>query len=112
MCDYSLMMVPNRLALEGEELVAHKFQSGTTGFVSYSDFTIWRAEQCSKSLWHRLKGWFASKPHPTPVVCIPKRLRNRSAGGRTLAHPSWRLSPSFRPKRTSTVMLYVSTMGQ
>jgi len=64
MCDYSLMIVPNRLAIEGEDLVAHKFQSGTTGFVSYSDFTIWRAEQRSKSLWHRLKGWFASKPDP------------------------------------------------
>jgi len=24
MCDYSLMMVPNRLAIEGEELVAHR----------------------------------------------------------------------------------------
>jgi len=31
MCDYSLMIVPNRLAIEGEDLVAHKFQSGTTG---------------------------------------------------------------------------------
>jgi hypothetical protein len=27
MCDYSLMMIPNRLAIEGEELVAHKFDS-------------------------------------------------------------------------------------
>jgi len=27
MCDYSLMMIPNRLAIEGEELVAHKFAS-------------------------------------------------------------------------------------
>ena len=77
MCDYSLMMVPNRLALEGEELVAHKFQSGTTGFVSCSDFTIWRAERRSRNLWHRLKAWFASRPDPTPVVCIPPGARLR-----------------------------------
>jgi hypothetical protein len=81
MCDYSLMMVPNRLAMEGEELVAHKFQSGTTGFVSCSDFTIWRAERRSRSLWHHLKGWFASKPDPTPVVCIPPGARLRVEPG-------------------------------
>ncbi|HLH06592.1 MAG TPA: hypothetical protein VKW78_05095 [Terriglobales bacterium] len=75
MCDYSLMMVPNRLAIEGEELVAHKFQSGTTGFVSCSDFVIWRAERQPKGLWGRLKGWFSSADDPTPVVCIPPGAR-------------------------------------
>lgn len=77
MCDYSLMMVPNRLATEGDELAAHRFQSGTTGFVSSSDFAIWRAEQRSQSLWRRLTGWFASTVDPTPVVCIPPGARLR-----------------------------------
>lgn len=54
MCDYSLMVVRNRLAIEGEELVAHGFQSGTTGLVSCSDFKIWQAERRSKSIWQRL----------------------------------------------------------
>jgi hypothetical protein len=28
MCDYSLAGVPNRLAVEGEELVVHRFPNG------------------------------------------------------------------------------------
>lgn len=75
MCDYSLMMVPNRLVMEGEELVAHRFRSGTTGFVSCSDFAIWRAERQPKDLWRRVKAWFASPDDPTPVVCIPPGAR-------------------------------------
>jgi hypothetical protein len=77
MCDYSLMMVPNRLAVEGEELVAHKFQSGTTGFVSSSDFSTWKAERRAKSLWQRLRVCFASTAEPAPVVCIPPGARLR-----------------------------------
>ena len=40
MCDYSLMMIPNRLAIEGEELVAHRFQNGSTGMLSCGDFDM------------------------------------------------------------------------
>ena len=77
MCDYSLMMVPNRLAIEGEELVAHRFQSGTTGFVSGPDFSIWKAERRSKNIWQRLAACFASTAEPAPVVCIPPGARLR-----------------------------------
>ena len=83
MCDYSLMMVPNRLAAEGEELAAHRFQSGTTGFVACSSFTIWRAEQDQKNLWRRLKDWFASVGEPAPVVCIPPGARLLVERGRS-----------------------------
>jgi hypothetical protein len=92
MCDYSLMMVPNRLAIEGEELVAHRFQSGTTGFVSSFDFSIWNAELRSKSMWQRLTACFASTIEPARVVCIlpgarlrveavPESLSGRSHSG-------------------------------
>jgi len=37
MCDYSLMAVPNRLAREGEELVAHRFPTGSLGLASPAD---------------------------------------------------------------------------
>lgn len=80
MCDYSLMMVPNRLAIEGEELVAHRFQSGTTGFVSCSDFNIWQAERRSKRLWQRLTACFSSATEPITVVCIPPGARLRVEG--------------------------------
>jgi len=31
MCDYSLAHFPNRLAVEGEQLIVHRFDSGTLG---------------------------------------------------------------------------------
>jgi hypothetical protein len=31
MCDYSLAGVPNRLAVEGEQLVVHRFPTGSVG---------------------------------------------------------------------------------
>ena len=37
MCDYSLMNVPNRLAREQEDLVAHRFPTGSLGLASPKD---------------------------------------------------------------------------
>ena len=37
MCYYSLYLFSNRLARDGEELVAYRFSSGCTGFISASD---------------------------------------------------------------------------
>jgi hypothetical protein len=31
MCDYSLAGIPNRLAIEGEQLVVHQFSTGSLG---------------------------------------------------------------------------------
>ena len=39
MCDYSLMGLPNRLAAEREELVVHRFSTGTIGLASPLDLT-------------------------------------------------------------------------
>ena len=50
MCDYSLARIPNRLAVEGEQLVVHRFPTGTLGMAS----------PCPLPL---SKG--------TPAVCIP-----------------------------------------
>ena len=50
MCDYSLMIYPNRLAQDGEELLVHRFPSGTKGLAARSDlehevipFPVWRS---------------------------------------------------------------------
>ena len=56
MCDYSLAGVPNRLAVEGEQLVVHPFPTGSVGLAS----------ACSQLL---SKG--------TPAVCIPPGARLR-----------------------------------
>jgi len=34
MCDYSLARIPNRLAVEGEQLVVHRFSTGSLGLAS------------------------------------------------------------------------------
>ncbi|HEX4274575.1 MAG TPA: hypothetical protein VHZ74_04440 [Bryobacteraceae bacterium] len=79
MCDYSLMMAPNRLAAEGEELVAHKFKCGSTGIVSSRDFSNW-ARREPRSLRQWFKDGFSSLPEPTPVVCIPPGARLQLLG--------------------------------
>ena len=56
MCDYSLAGIPNRLAVEGEQLVVHRFCTGSLGLAS----------PCSPLL---------SKE--TPAVCIPPGARLR-----------------------------------
>ena len=38
MCDYSLMAIPNRLAVSGEELIVHRFEAGSVGLASAFDF--------------------------------------------------------------------------
>jgi|SRR5579863_1845139 hypothetical protein len=78
MCDYSLMAVPNRLAHEGEELVAHRFPTGSMGLASPNDLR--RIAQspapASKSMWCVLKDFFnPPKAEPVPAVCIPPGAR-------------------------------------
>lgn len=74
MCDYSLMAVPNRLAQEGEELVAHRFPTGSLGLASPDDLK--RAANppapVRKTIWCVLKDFFnPPKSDPIPAVCIP-----------------------------------------
>ena len=52
MCDYSLMGLPSQLAAEGEELVVHRFSTGTIGLASPADLTTLGR-------------------HGVPAVCIP-----------------------------------------
>lgn len=58
MCDYSLTGLPNRLAVEGEELVVHRFPTGSMGL----------APACPS-----LSRWWSGKQ--TPAVCVPPGAR-------------------------------------
>ena len=78
MCDCSAMIVPNRLAIEGEELVTHRFQSGSIGLVSCFDYDTWSNKRAT-SIWQKLKGWCSFGSEPAPVVCIPPGARLRLA---------------------------------
>lgn len=85
MCDYSLMSLPNRLAAEGEELVVHRFPTGSIGFTSVADLDREAASRQTRSFWQRLKDNLAySERCSLPAVCIPPAarllLRNVDAG--------------------------------
>ena len=78
MCDYSLMAIPNRLAVSGEELVVHKFEEGSIGLASPSDLRKrqeYRKVQC-RGFWPKIKEVFNPPQVPAiPAVCIPPGAR-------------------------------------
>jgi len=77
MCDYSLMAVPNRLAQQGEDLVVHRFCTGSLGLASPADLhRIATPTTVRGSFWSALKDFFGSAAiHPVPAVCIPPGSR-------------------------------------
>jgi hypothetical protein len=82
MCDYSLMVIPNRLAQEGEELVAHQFSTGSLGLASPADL---RRAACprpvARSFWSALKEFFNPlRPEPVSAVCIQPGARLQLQG--------------------------------
>jgi hypothetical protein len=65
MCDYSLMGISNRLAVEGEELVVHRFSTGSLG--------LRLAPTQPLGFWASIKNVFSVVP--PPVVCVPPGAR-------------------------------------
>lgn len=78
MCDYSLMCFPNRLAKEHEDLVVHRFASGSLGLASPDELRPKgvAAAQVRLSFWAALKRFFEEECAPTiTAVCIPPSAR-------------------------------------
>lgn len=80
MCDYSLMVFPNRLARENEILVTYRFPTGSIGFVSPAELTEALSATAlgpPKRLWDRIKASFVGAPSQSPVcaVCVPPGAR-------------------------------------
>jgi hypothetical protein len=78
MCDYSLMAIPNRLAVPGEELIVHRFEAGSIGLASA--FDLRRIQECRKAqfrgVWPTIKAFFIpSDSRSIPAVCIPPGAR-------------------------------------
>jgi hypothetical protein len=78
MCDYSLMALSNRLAVCGDELVVHKFETGAMGLAAYSDVCRQR-ERCTgnkRGVLGELLA-FLKYPYPQalPAVCVPPGAR-------------------------------------
>jgi hypothetical protein len=70
------MAVPNRLAREGEELVTHRFPTGSLGLASSKDLNRTRPERVRKNWWNTMKDFF-DPPQAEGVcaVCIPPGAR-------------------------------------
>ena len=87
MCDYSLMHFPNRLATEGEELLVHRFPSGSLGLASPADLNAMERDRSSepRSFWASVKE-FLNPPErcAVPAVCVPPgaHLRLHNIGER------------------------------
>jgi hypothetical protein len=80
MCDYSLGGLPNRLALDGEELIVHRFLTHSIGLASSADLQIIKirdARQRDQSLWQRINSLFApaSDCRSVLAVCVPPGAR-------------------------------------
>lgn len=74
MCDYSLMGLPNRLAVSDELLVVHRFPTNTVGLTSPSEVAPPEREKIG--LWALLKRCFAAPKNDTvTAVCIPPGSR-------------------------------------
>jgi hypothetical protein len=71
MCDYSLMGVPNRLARCEEDLVVHRFHTGTMGLASWSDWQP-TTNVKTETFWEKVEHHFAVfQGRPACAVCIP-----------------------------------------
>jgi len=78
MCDYSLMALPNRLAVCGEELVVHRFEMGSMGLASVADVQCAQQpeEPPPSTFREKLKQWFfPPAPPQCPAVCVPPGAR-------------------------------------
>lgn len=80
MCDYSLSGLPNRLAIEGEELITHRFRTGVMGLASPAELSPKRAplsQRGHKNNWEKIKsffGWALQMPDAC-AVCVPPGAR-------------------------------------
>ena len=78
MCDYSLMAVPNRLAREGEELVTHRFPTGSLGMASPEDVRCASAPRPTvrRTVWQKIRAFFDPPAAPAVcAVCLPPGAR-------------------------------------
>jgi hypothetical protein len=72
------MAVPNRLAVEGEELVSHRFPTGSLGLASPPDLkrAANPAVPARRTFWCVVKEFFnPPKSEAVPAVCIPPGAR-------------------------------------
>jgi hypothetical protein len=78
MCDYSLMGIRSRLAVEGEELVTFRFSTGSVGLAPWSQgIGQIDAKACTqRGFWGALRKIFSDPIRDSiPAVCVPPGAR-------------------------------------
>jgi hypothetical protein len=79
MCDYSLGGIRNRLAVEGEDLVVHRFPTHSIGLASPADLRpkVSAVPICEQTFAQRVRNFFlrAFESPNAPAVCIPPGAR-------------------------------------
>jgi hypothetical protein len=74
MCDYSLMSLPNRLAVCGEDLVVHRFISGAMGLASPAEVCQVHEKQTTEvpGFFAKIKNFlYPPDDPPCTAVCLP-----------------------------------------
>jgi hypothetical protein len=82
MCDYSLHVFPNRLAVDGEQLVVYRFGGASIGLASRADVEEMnrqrRVEASGRWSWNRIKRLFEAQrqvDRQICAVCVPPGAR-------------------------------------
>ncbi len=77
MCDYSLMGMPSRLAVAGDELVVHRFGAKSVGLAACLDVRrrFQHRKSGNKGLWACLRVFLRPVDTPIRTVCIPPGAR-------------------------------------
>ena len=80
MCDYSLHSIRNRLAVDGEQLVVHRFPTNSLGLASVADLPV--TAEGSAGMWSALCHWLsAGLKEPPAAVCVPPGARFGACDG-------------------------------
>lgn len=85
MCDYSLQSIRSRLAVDGEQLIVHRFPTNSIGLASAADLRVQEARVAEppmrdphRPLWSAFRNWmsgFLQTREPVPAVCVPPGAR-------------------------------------
>src|SRR5262249_50009333 len=80
MCDYSLHSIENRLAVEGEQLMVHRFPTNSLGLASIRDVPPYAEGSPDyttiSGVWSAFRRWVrACLKEPPCAVCIPPGAR-------------------------------------
>jgi hypothetical protein len=76
MCDYSLYTVNNRLALESDDLVLHRFDTGSLGFCAAAEWQRAMSHGALARTWSSFVSWLVPrKKCGLTAVCVPPGAR-------------------------------------